>query len=330
VVWLKFAVCVGLILFAGSKAARYGDIIAEKTRLGRIWIGALLLAVVTSMPELVTSISSVAIVQDVDMAVGTLVGTCIFNLFILVILDILFRSQPVLTFASVRHARLIIVGVIMTAVIAGGIYLSGKFTNVNLGWVSLPSFLLLGFYLLAMWRLSKRENEGHKTADVDLQYANINLRNIIWKFLLTALLIIGAGVWLSYVGEEIAEVTGWGGSFVGSLLLAITTSLPEITVAIAALRMGAVDLSVADILGANLLDLAYIFILDILYRPGPLLASISQATIILLGLLVAMYAVVLIALKYKTATKSFRFVSWYVPVLVVLYVAGSYLLFIFQ
>jgi len=329
-VWLKFAICVALILFAGSKAARYGDIIAEKTRLGRIWIGALLLAVVTSMPELVTSISSVVIVQDVDMAVGTLVGTCIFNLFILVILDVLFRSQPVLTFASVRHTRLIIVGVVMTAIVAAGIYLSSNFSHFNLGWVSLPSFLLFGFYLLAMWRLSKRESEGHKTADVELQYANINLRDTIWKFLLAALVIIGAGIWLSFVGEEIAEVTGWGGSFVGSLLLAITTSLPEVTVAIAALRMGAVDLSVADILGANLLDLAYLFIVDILHRPGPLMASISQSVMVLLGFLIAMYAVVFMALKYKTATKSFRFVSWYAPVLVVLYITGSYLLFISQ
>ena len=75
-VWLKFVLCLAIILFAGAKLARYGDAIAEKTGLGRIWIGLILLAVITSMPELVTSVSSVVLVNSPDLALGTLLGSC--------------------------------------------------------------------------------------------------------------------------------------------------------------------------------------------------------------------------------------------------------------
>ena len=91
-VWLKFILCVVIILFSGTKLARYGDAIAEKTGLGRIWVGLVLLALITSMPELVTGVSSVALVGLPDLGLGTLLGSCIFNLSIIALLDIMCRS----------------------------------------------------------------------------------------------------------------------------------------------------------------------------------------------------------------------------------------------
>ena len=82
-VWLKFAACLAIILFAGTKLAHYGDVIAEKTGLGRIWVGLLLLAAITSMPELVTGLSAIGLVGLPDLAVGNLLGSCLFNLAIL-------------------------------------------------------------------------------------------------------------------------------------------------------------------------------------------------------------------------------------------------------
>ena len=88
-VWLKFILCLVIILFAGTKAARYADIVAEKTGLGRIWIGLVLLAFITSIPELTTGISAVALVKVPDLAMGTLMGSCLFNLLILALLDVI-------------------------------------------------------------------------------------------------------------------------------------------------------------------------------------------------------------------------------------------------
>ena len=105
-VWLKFLLCIILVLFAGTKATRYADVIAEKTGLGRVWIGLLFLGMVTSMPELITGVSSVTLLGEAgipDLGLGTLLGSCIFNLSILAVLDVLYRDGPVLNQASMRQ-----------------------------------------------------------------------------------------------------------------------------------------------------------------------------------------------------------------------------------
>jgi hypothetical protein len=60
-IWLQFAAVTGVIVFAGWNLSKYGDVIAEKTGLGRTWVGVILMASVTSLPELMTGVSSVAI-----------------------------------------------------------------------------------------------------------------------------------------------------------------------------------------------------------------------------------------------------------------------------
>ncbi len=102
-VWLKLLACLAIILFAGTKVARYGDAIAEKTGLGRVWVGLILLALVTAMPELVTGVSSVALVKLPDLALGTSLGSCLFNLTILAVLDVLHRRVPILSKVSKIH-----------------------------------------------------------------------------------------------------------------------------------------------------------------------------------------------------------------------------------
>ena len=87
--WTGFIICTLVIVYSGTKLAKYGDIIAEKTGLGRAWIGLVLMASVTSLPELVTGISSVIYADVPDIAVGDVLGSCVFNMLILAILDAL-------------------------------------------------------------------------------------------------------------------------------------------------------------------------------------------------------------------------------------------------
>ena len=85
---LGFLICAVIIFFAGRKLSFYGDMIAEKTGMGKAWIGLILMATVTSLPELMVGVSSSAIVASADLAVGDIVGSCTFNLAILAILDL--------------------------------------------------------------------------------------------------------------------------------------------------------------------------------------------------------------------------------------------------
>lgn len=326
-VWLQFIVCVITILFAGSKTAQYADIIAEKTRLGRLWVGVLILAIVTSMPEFVTSLSSVVLVHNPDLSLGTLIGTSIFNLCILAILDIIHRGKPVISVASRRHFKALATGLLLTVVIGAGILFKNQLSVLNLKYVGLPSILVLLIYLTMFWRFSKERRETPPDSSL-LRYDHSSGRHIWLKFVIAAMVIIGTGIWLSIVGEEIIETTGWGASFVGSLFVAITTSLPELTVAFASVRLGAVDLAVGDILGANMLDLTYLFAIDLAYGRQLILIHASRPNLVTLLLLIAMYIVLAIAFRFPAQRKIFGLISWYAPVLMALYVIGAYLLFV--
>src|SRR4030067_3205294 len=101
--WLGFIICTSLIVYSGTKLSKYGDIIAEKTGLGRAWIGVVLMASVTSLPELVTGISSVTYAGAPDIAAGDILGRCVFNMLILAILDSIYRSMPISAKAHHGH-----------------------------------------------------------------------------------------------------------------------------------------------------------------------------------------------------------------------------------
>jgi len=330
-VWLKFVVCLAIILFAGTKLARYGDAIAEKTGLGRIWIGLILIAAITTMPELTTSVSSVALVRppSPDLALGTLFGSCLFNLSILALLDILHTHTPVLTEASPRHTASAGWGILLIAIAAGGILAGARFPGMALGWVGIPSIIILILYLAGMRRmfLSERSHQLSAAKADSLQYKEIPAKTAYLRFALAAAAVIAAGIWLAFVGDEIAETTGWGASFVGSLFLAITTSAPELVVAIAALRLGAIDMAVADVLGANMLDITVIFPADLFYIKGSILSSVSGSHLVTAVVVVVMNLLVIAGLKFRQRRKTFVLISWYALALIGLYIFGAYALF---
>lgn len=328
-VWIKFVLCLVIILYAGTKLARYGDIIAEKTGLGRIWVGLVLLAFITSMPELTTGISCVALVKIPDLAMGTLLGSCLFNLLILALLDVIHRRTPILSNASLSHIASAGMGILLIALTAVSIFAGEGFSGLALGWVGVASMLIFILYFLGMWGLSRFERNRRLSSSPasSLQYAEVSMRIVWLKFAFAAAAVIGAGIWLAYIGKEIDQVTGLGASFVGTLFLAFTTSVPELALTIAAVRLGAIDMAVADILGANMINIAKIFILDLFYTQGSLIASVSSIHLTTAVVAIAMSLVVLLALRFRQKRKTFVIISWYGVLLVALYVLGAYALF---
>lgn len=328
-IWFKFAVCLAVILFAGTKLARYGDIIAEKTGLGRIWIGVVLIAFVTTIPELVTSVSSVVLVHSPDLALGTLLGSCCFNLAILAVLDILHSRTPVLSVASPRHIITGGWGAMLIAIAAAGILAGYRFTFLTLGWVGVPTIVILILYLAGMWWIFRRERgeQLEIAQSTPNQYEKFTSRTVGIRFALAAAAVIAAGIWLSFIGDEIGRTTGWGSTFVGSMFLAIGTSAPELVVAITALRIGAVDLAVADVLGANMLDIAMIVPVDLAQGQGSVLSSVSSNHLIVASMAVTMTILVMAGLRFRRGRKLFKVASWYTPLLIALYIFGSYALF---
>jgi len=329
VVWVKFIICLAAIAFAGTKLTLYGDAIAEKTRLGRLWIGLVLIAGVTTMPELVTSISSVALVRSPDLALGTILGSCAFNLAILALLDVLHSGKPVLSVASRRHIAAALWGILLIAIVAVGIVAGDRMQPIASSPVGIPSVAVAVLFLLGMWWAFRRERNHQMDAgpDIALRYEKLSGKAVYARFALAALVVIAAGIWLSFIGDEISQTTGWGNTFVGNLFLAITTSAPELMVAISAVRIGAIDLTVGDVLGANLIDIAIIFPLDLVDGRGSILSLVSQSHVIVASVAIVMSLLVVVGLRFQQQRKVLKVASWYAPALVALYVVGSYVLF---
>jgi cation:H+ antiporter len=328
VIWFKFIICVVIILFSGTKLARYGDAIAEKTGLGRVWVGLILLALITSMPEMVTGVSSVSLVGLPDLGMGTLLGSCIFNIAIITLLDVLSRQGPVLNRANSSHILLASVGAILAAMAAGFIFAGESLSGLALGWLGISSILILIVYLFAVRLIFRHERKRQQALPIEpKKYGNYSNKAIWLKFGLAAVAVIGAGIWLSFVGDEISETYRLDTTFVGSLFLAIATSMPELVVAVTALRLGAVDMAVADILGANMLDLTHIFVIDLFFIKGTVLASVSNAHIITTIVIILMSLIVILGLRFRQKHKTFFVVSWYALALIALYIIGAFALF---
>lgn len=331
-VWTKFLVCALIVIFSGTKLTQYGDAIAEKTGLTRAWIGLLLLAAMTSMPELVTGASAAALVRAPDLAMGVVLGSDLFNLLLVAVLDLLHRPGPFLTRAGKNNLLSAGLSALLIGLAGLGVFAGNLLPSFALGWISPFSLALVLLYLLSLRRLFRSE-QNRKIAPVPrarlLRYQHLSSRQTYLGFAIAGAVIIGAGIWLTNIGDEIAQITGWGDSFIGNILLAAITSLPELSVCIAALRLGAADMALADLLGSNLFDTGVIIaVADLLYRENPIFCSASAGQLWAVGVALLMTGFVALGLALGSERKLLRIFNWESFLLLALYVLGAYGLFV--
>lgn len=332
VIWLQFLLCASLIGGAGYQLSRYGDAIAKRTGMSGSWIGLALLAVVTSLPELATGISSVTVANAPNLAVGDALGSCVINLVFLVVIDALSRKEPVWHLAGQSHVLAAAFGVLMLGFTLVSLLLSqvshGSAASAQLGY-GLTTPVLLGLYLIAMRTVFAYERNHavpHRGAP---DTALPQLRTAIVRFALAACVVAGAGVWLPFVATDLSHAMEWNKSFVGSLFVALATSLPELAVTISALRIGALDMAISNLLGSNLFNLAIIAVENVLYRPDMLLASVSPAHAVTAGSAITMTGIALVGLFFKPTGRVLRAMSWVSLGLVAMYVLNTYVLFLY-
>ena len=325
-VFTKFAICSLIIIFAGMKLAQYGDIIAEKTILGRALAGLLLLALITSLPEVFAGISAVAIVEIPDLTMGDILGSCIFNLLILGILDVLNKKEPFLRHASQSHILAAGCFALLMGVVLVSLLLSQQIGVITIGWIAIYTPIIMVTYFLIIRGIFQFE-QSQKPPSEEEQYGAVSLKATIWKFIMAAVIVIGAAMWLPKIGEEIAVMTGLANTFVGTLFLAATTSFPELVVTITAWRIGAKDMAIADILGSNLFDLLIVAINDVFYLKGSFLSDVNPAHILTGMIAIMMTGVVTVGLTSNSSRKTFRVINWDALALIGLFLTGVFFLY---
>jgi len=323
ILWIGLILCTSVIVYAGTRLSKYGDIIAEKTGLGGTWIGVVLMASVTSLPELVTGMSSVTYAGVPDIAIGNVIGACVFNMLILAILDAIYRPMPVLTKAHQGNILSAGFGIFLLSMVAISLSLGHRI--LPLGWIGLYSPLLVLIYFVAMRLVYLYERTQIsvflKEMAVKLKYEDISVKTAILKFSINAVLVIIAAVFLPKVGEGIAESTGLGQTFVGSIFIAIVTTIPEVVVSIAAVRIGAIDLAMGNLFGSNIFNIFILAIDDFFFIKGPILSLVNQNHIISTLFAIAMTSTAIIGLTYR-AEKRTLFLAWDSMVIILLYMAN--------
>ena len=330
-IWLEFIICAGLIGLAGPELSRSGDIIAEKTGLSHNWVGLILLATVTSLPELITGLSSVTIADVPDIAVGDVMGSCVFNLAIIIVLDLLHRDEPIFLRVHQGHILAAAFGIMLIGFAGMSVMLSSQQFTFRIGHIGLYSPIMIGLYLIAIRTVFRYERDQREefVEEVAAQYADITLRTAVRRYLVAAAVLVAAGVWLPFVGSNLADAMGWKQTFVGTLFVAGATSLPELVVTIAALRIGALNMAIANLLGSNLFDILVLAIDDIAFLKGPILSHVSPVHAVSAFSAVIMTGIVVVGILYRAKRRVFRYVDWISMSLFLVYLLNSYVLFVF-
>ena len=331
IIWLEFLAVMGLILYSGSRLSRYGDMIAEKTGLSRLWLGMVLMAAVTSLPEMATGLSSVVLAGLPDIAAGDILGSCVFNLFLLSVLDALSKKVPL---ASRAHqGNLLTAGIFLLLVSTVGAGLFAGDRLPGLGWIGLYTPFILFGYLIAMWLAFKYERRNVPAAGlgengVSLYHA-VTLKRAAIGYIVNAAVVVGAAIFLPRIAEGIAGITGLGTTFVGTIFVAMSTSLPELTVTIASLRLGAIDTAVGNLFGSNLFNMAILAVDDLFYVKSPLLAAVEKQHLIAVMSAVAMTGLAVAGLIYQSPKKRFP-LSWDTFGIFLVFVVNMVLLYILR
>jgi len=249
----QFFGTAAVVLIAGIFLTRYADALGEKIGLGRTLAGMILLASATSLPEMVVDVSAVRLeMPNPDLALGDLLGSCLMNLLILAVLDMLHRSRArVFSNATAAHAISATMSIVLVCVCLLAIQFRAPYEFLRMGPGSL-AILLCYVLCLRLVFLDQRVAAAQLPPDAAVHGGqDMSWTVAVGGFSLSTGAILVAAPFLAHSADRLAEATGLGGTFVGTTLVALTTSLPELVTTLAALRAGAVDLAVGNILGSN-------------------------------------------------------------------------------
>lgn len=325
-IWLQFTLCVGVIGVAGVRLSRYGDAIATLTGLSRNWVGLILMATVTSLPELVTGLSAVTVAAAPDIAVGDVLGSCVFNLAILAMIDVTYRKGAIYALAGSGHIVSAGFGVILLAGVCLAVLLTTQGMMPTIGHVSLANVMIFVMYLVAIRALYLTEQRS--SGLVVAKQPDMTLKAALMGYGVASATIVGAGIWLPIIGVELARLMGWSNSFVGTLFVAFATSVPELATTWGAIRIGATDMAIGNLLGSNLFDVLILAIDDFAYWPGAIYAHVSEVHAVSAITACLMSGVVIVSLAYRPVSRVWHIASWASLSLLALYLLNAAIQFL--
>lgn len=334
-IWICFAAIAVIIIFAGSRLSVFADRLAGLLNLSRSAVGILLVSFVTTLPELSTTMGAIIKVGEPNLALGNNIGSVLFNLMIIAVCDIFFRRGGILRQTSdyvpcMFHSMLLLILMLLALIAPNAVRLFGF--NFACG-----SVFVIAAYLAVFFATHRNASAGHEKILDEFQAVTdqvahsgtrrATLAKTLAGFLISAVVVVVSGLALASIGDRIAETTGLGKSFVGTLFLAIATSLPELAVGITSVRIGAYDLMIGNVAGANMLNVLVIAVADLVHRKEALHIPDNLSRSQLLTGFCAILVTLLVMGAMKQKKKSRFGFGWESIVMLAVYTASLYALY---
>ncbi|MEM7556291.1 MAG: sodium:calcium antiporter [Cyanobacteria bacterium P01_A01_bin.84] len=307
------AIVIGLV---GTRMCKVADQLADATGWGEAVVGAVFLGGSTSLSGIVTSVTA-ASGGHAELAVSNAVGGIAAQTAFLAVAD-MFYSKANLEHAAASIANLI-QGTLLMSLLAIPLLASSS-PQVSFWGIHPATLFIIAAYLFGLRLVSQAEEKPmwkprytEKTEldePSEMSKVDVSLTRLWFEFLVYALILALAGFLIAQAGVFIAFKTGLSESLVGGLFTAVSTSLPELVVTVAAVRRGALTLAVGGIIGGNCFDLLLLAFSDIAFRSGSIYAVISQRQVFVISLTILMTGVLLLGLlkreKYGFANIGFE------------------------
>ena len=292
-IYIQYLAVAGVIVFATLRLSYYVDVIDRRTTISGALLGGVLLAAITSLPELITSLTSALYLNEGALAYGNVLGSNLFNILILAVADFIFIKH--VFFNEVKATvkpNLIVFVMYLTFLIPLGLdalgILDSSAWTLNLGLtINASSLIILGLYVFSLQNLNTPE------AREDTDDSTLSMRGILLRLFLWGVIVVGGSILVTLLTEDIALRLGLAQSFAGAIFLGVATSLPELTAVIALFRLRNYTVALGNITGSNAFNFLIIALTDVVVLRDDIfqtaindLASASNLTwLLLLGAL---------------------------------------------
>ena len=266
-IYAALAVCV---VFFSIKLANYVDLIDKKTDLSGAFIGGVILAAVTSLPELFTSISAVLFVKQPDLVMGNILGSNLFNMCIFGGAALIAAKSLCRSTIGSSHFKTTVITFIMFSIMLLPVVFKKDYTVVG---ISVYSIILLVLYACSIKFMAgdSAESEGEDNSD-------LTIKQIIIRFVIMAVLLVVASIFITIAADHLSEEFNLGKTVGGALFLGVATSLPELTSSIALIRKGNFNACAGNVMGSGVFNFCIISVADILYRGGSVYISKDKSS----------------------------------------------------
>ncbi len=304
VLWsICYIVLAALVVVLSVKLADYVDLIDKKTDISGAFIGGVVLAAVTSLPELFTSFSAVVIVKNPSLVIGNILGSNLFNMTIFGILMFIWAKNFSKAMVGKSHFKITMFSLFLFALMFLAVILGLDYSIFS---ISIYSLIIIITYIISIRYMANDDSDNDEKTNNPL-----TIKQIAVRFVILAVILVGVSISITYVTDILAEGFNLGATIAGALFLGIATSLPELTSTFALAKKSNFNAATGNILGSGVFNFTILAVSDILYRNGSVFKSKGSGSLVVFGFIATFITGLCLFLKNRKSDKDTNFSVFY-------------------